>query len=71
MVIDLSNVVELKKEVLKKYGVELHFHDVCGGQYFSLDKSTPELVKNLSDFFTQKGYRVSVSKDGKGFSLSK
>lgn len=69
MVIELSEVIALKKEILEKYDVQLHFHDGCGGQYFTLDRTMPELEEHISSLFAQKGYRISFSENGKRFSI--
>lgn len=33
-----SQVLEFKRILDEKFGVYLHFHDACGGQYFHLMK---------------------------------
>jgi len=35
--LDYSDVLEMKKTVDEKFHLNVHFHDGCGGQYFSLD----------------------------------
>ena len=39
MAISITEASQLKKEILERFGTVLHFHDGCGGQYFTLEKS--------------------------------
>lgn len=71
MIIDFSEITKFKKEIAEQYQVPLHFHDGCGGQYFTLDASNAELQKHITDYFSCKGLQVSFSEDGKHFTLSK
>ena len=38
MAISITEASQLKKEILERFGTVLHFHDGCGGQYFTLEK---------------------------------
>lgn len=40
MAISITEASELKRAVLDNFGVTLHFHDGCGGQYFSWTRET-------------------------------
>ena len=39
-----SQVLEFKRILDEKFGVYLHFHDACGGQYFSFDEAEKDEV---------------------------
>ena len=39
-----SQVLEFKRILDEKFGVYLHFHDACGGQYFSFDEAEKDDV---------------------------
>lgn len=43
MALTLSEVIELKNLINEKGGVEIHMHDACGGQYFTLVSRHPKL----------------------------
>lgn len=40
-----SQVLEFKRILDEKFGVYLHFHDACGGQYFRLMKRKDEVYQ--------------------------
>ncbi|MBQ9235015.1 MAG: hypothetical protein IJ184_00930 [Alphaproteobacteria bacterium] len=66
----LSITIELKRQVQEKFGVRLHFHDVCGsGTYFSLDEPNPQITAYIQKYFAALNAEVAVSPDGKNFSL--
>lgn len=44
-IVDFSEVIKLKNAVNSEFGEKVHFHDACGGQYFTLEKNNPEMVE--------------------------
>lgn len=38
-IVDFSEVIKLKNAVNSEFGEKVHFHDACGGQYFTLEKT--------------------------------
>ena len=68
-VLTLSEVSELKNLIKNKFNTILHFHDSCGGQIFSLDKSDENLREFIAAFFTEKKLRVIFSDDSTQFSV--
>lgn len=69
MVMSLSEVVALKKEIDERYQIKLHFHDGCGGQYFTLEHTTADIQKYIADYLLKKNLCVSFSTDGRHFSI--
>ena len=69
-VIDFSEVIKLKEAVQKEFGEKVHFHDACGGQYFTLETENPQMNKFIADFLKKMGYEVLFDKDQKSFTLS-
>lgn len=70
MYMQFTEVLELKKEIDSRFKLYLHFHDGCGGQFFSFDQDINEDVKSfISDYFADKNARVKFSEDGKNFTL--
>ena len=43
-----AEVLELKKACAEHFPDHVHFHDGCGGQYFSLDEENDSLCGFLS-----------------------
>ena len=72
MYFSYSEVLKIKKLLDEKFGVYLHFHDACGGQYFSFD-STPDksIIDYLSKYFSELGGRLNTSDNGLTFSVQK
>lgn len=67
-ILTLSEVTELKAAVRSRFGTELHFHDCCGGQSFSVDKTDKEMRKFIADFFAAKKLNITFSDNGLQFS---
>lgn len=67
MIWSITEVAALKKEIQEKFAVEIHFHDGCGGQYFTLEKPTEELKGALASFFAAKGLKAVFSESGESF----
>lgn len=65
MAINYATVIEIKKLVLERFGVTLHFHDSCGGgTYFSIEQKNDEITAFLQEYFASRHICLSVSKDG-------
>ena len=71
MILTLSEVTKLKKEVSDRFSAQIHFHDGCGGQYFSLDESNDELQKHITAYFTEINMQAVFSEDGLYFTVKK
>lgn len=69
MILTLSEVTKLKKAVSDRFSAQLHFHDGCGGQYFSLDEDNGELQNFISAYFTDMNMQAVFSKDGLYFTV--
>ena len=48
-----SQVLEFKRILDEKFGVYLHFHDACGGQYFSFDEAEKDEVYSILPLILQ------------------
>ncbi len=69
MILTLSEVTELKKAVSDRFSANLHFHDGCGGQYFSLDEGNGELQKYITAYFADINMQAVFSEDGLRFTV--
>lgn len=64
MALNLSEVIELKKLVEEQFAVQLHFHDSCGGQSFSVDEPiSRELEAILRTYFEKKRGQIRIAED--------
>lgn len=71
MILTIFEVENLKKEVLQKFSVQIHFHDGCGGQYFTVDQPTEELKESVIEFFATRELEVVFSETGEQFRVVK
>ena len=69
MAISITEASELKKAILDNFGVTLHFHDGCGGQYFTLDERNDEIKRFIESYFDKKGMTVTFIARGTQFSV--
>ena len=57
-IIDFSEVIKLKEAVKKEFDEKVHFHDACGGQYFTLEKNDENLRNFITQYLEKDGYEV-------------
>ena len=69
MILSLSDVAELKKEVAERFSATVHFCDSCGGQSFTIEKPTESLKAFITDFFSAKNLNVAFSENGEHFTV--
>ena len=69
MVLDYDFVIKFKNELMNKQSVYLHFHDGCGGQYFTLEKTGEEIRKCIGEFLSDNKLKASFSNDGLQFTV--
>ena len=67
MIIGLAEAAELKREAAEKFSSEIHFHDGCGGQYFTVDKPTEELEAFIAEFLAEKNLKPVFDDSGEAF----
>jgi hypothetical protein len=51
LTVTLTESTKLKTEVNDRFSAQIHFHDGCGGQYFSLDESMMTCKSKLLLFY--------------------
>lgn len=54
MYITIGEVAKLKADIKELFSAEIHFHDACGGMFFSLDEKNPALQEYLTNYFSEK-----------------
>ncbi len=71
-VFSLSEAPELKRTA-EKYGYEIHIHDACGGQAFSLeakDQPDEKIFEAIETFFNERHMKVNYfGKDHMNFTI--
>jgi hypothetical protein len=63
----IDEVIQLKKAVKDAVGVEVHYHDTCGGMYFTFDENKEGLRKFVESYFAEKGMEVAFDEVNKNF----
>lgn len=71
MILALSDITKLKKEIGDRFSAQIHFHDGCGGQYFSLDERNDEIQKYITAYFADMNVQAVFSEDGLRFTVRK
>lgn len=69
MTLTISDVSDFRRAVKEKFRVEIHFHDGCGGQYFSLAVNSPALQTFIEQYFAQKRLQTVFSDDFLSFTV--
>lgn len=68
-IVDFSEVIKLKNAVNSEFGEKVHFHDACGGQYFTLEKNNPEMVEFIKTYVQKLGYMADFDVNGLSFTM--
>lgn len=68
--LNLDQVLDLKEIVKERFGVEVHYHDTCGGQSFDVKEMTPELKSYLQGYFDALDLRASFGENDGYFSVA-
>lgn len=68
-VINILKVIELKKVLAEKFDLNLHIHDGCGGQYFSVQSMSVEGKEYIIKFFEDNNFRAVFNEDDTEFFL--
>lgn len=70
-VLNLSEIIELKKELDKVYHTDLHYHDVCPKPFFTLEQTDSEIQSCIADFLQKRSYSPQFSDDGLQFTVER
>ena len=69
MILSISDVADLKKAIAEKFSLQIHFHDGCGGQYFTIDELTDDMKAFLIEYFSKRKLKVHFSESGDSFTV--
>ena len=70
-ILDYTEVLELKRAINEKYGIYVHFHDACGGQYFNIDETKDGVQQFIKEYFSVKNLMPVFSESGLSFTLER
>lgn len=66
-IVSLADIAELKKQAAERFSAEIHAHDSCGGQSFSIEEDSEELRGFITEFFAARGINIKFTVDGLSF----
>jgi|GEM_PF-1366994 len=69
MILKIDDIINLKKIILKEYNTKLHWHDTCGGQYFSFDSKINGIENFINKYLSQYNLHAKFSADGLSFTV--
>lgn len=69
MTVSFTLAAELKNVAAEKFNSAIHFHDGCGGQFFTVDEPSEELKNFITEFLAEKNMKPVFSDDGTSFTL--
>lgn len=67
--LELDNVIELKKLIKDKYNEHMHMHDACGGQFFDFDTKIVGIEDFVNDYLASIDKKAEFSPDGLSFTV--
>ena len=50
--LNLDDIIELRKIIKDKYNQTMHVHDTCGGQYFDFDEKIDGIQDVVNDYLS-------------------
>lgn len=67
--LNLFEVSEFKTFLKENNGGEIHMHDTCGGQYFTIEKGNDDTERLVNEYLTKKKNKVIFSDDKASFTI--
>ena len=64
-----DQVLVLKRTVQEKFGINVHFHDYCSSQAFSLDEPNKEIQLFIEEYFANQQIKAVFNDAGTDFLL--
>lgn len=69
-ILGIGEVVELNRLLEQNSAGQLHLHDACGAQSFSLEHAVPRTQTVINGYLRGKGLRAIFDDAGTGFVLA-
>lgn len=70
MILSFGFVTELKKALQDAFSVYLHFHDGCGGQYFTLERTDNDIHAFICDYLQKRNLTAVFAEDDLQFTVT-
>ena len=67
--LNLDEVIELKNFLAENNAANIHLHDTCGGQYFTIDSGDDYTEKLIKDYLSKKNQQVAFAADKQSFTI--
>lgn len=71
MYLSLFDAAEIKNEIAERFSVQIHFHDGCGGQYFSIDNPNEKTEEDIIAYFAERNLKADFTENREYFSVKK
>lgn len=68
-ILNFDEYLHLKTLLKKNFNADIHMHDTCQGQYFSLEKQNKKAEKFIKNYFKKKKLDIYFDNNGINFSL--
>lgn len=69
MALNIDEILELKKYLKDNNAKELHLHDACAGQCFTLDTPDKFTIMLIKAYFKEKNIKASFSDNNDAFTI--
>lgn len=70
MILSFDFVTRLKKALQDEFSVYLHFHDGCGGQYFTLEQTDQGIKEFIIGYLQKYGLTAVFAEDNLQFTVT-
>ena len=67
--LNLDEVIELKNFLVDNNAANIHLHDTCGGQYFTVDSGNDYTENLIKDYLSKKNQQVVFADDKLSFTI--
>ena len=67
--LNLDDIIELRKIIKDKYNQTMHVHDTCGGQYFDFNEKIDGIQDVVNDYLSKLNQKAEFASDGLSFTV--
>lgn len=68
-ILNFDEYLHLKTLLKENFNADIHMHDTCQGQYFSLEQPNKKVKKFIERYFQKKNLNIDFDKSGISFSF--
>lgn len=70
LTVSFDFVKNLKKALQTEFSVYLHFHDACGGQYFTLEQTSDDIKSFIYSYLQKQNMTAVFTDDNLQFTVT-